>query len=115
MTHEPADRRAARRLRSPFDRATALVWLGLLAAPSIDALARDAEARGPRRENRAAVPWPGWPHDSAEIAALPRALEARFGDTFGLRDRLLRWRSRLYLEVAGLSPTPQHVLDRSGG
>jgi len=87
-------------------------FIGMSAAPLVDQFARDAEVRGPRLERRAAAPAVEWPVSPAEVLSLPRRIEARHADTFGLRDKLLRERGRLHWFGLGRSPAP--IVDLGG-
>lgn len=81
-----------------------------LAAPSIDALVRSDEARGPAPEQRVAEPLPPLPHGVWTLAPFPPAYERHFNDTLGLRDRLLRWHSIVQMLGFGISSAPSMVV-----
>jgi len=88
------------------DASLAAGFLLAVFAPAIDQITRDDEARGPEPERREAASAPEFPPRSLKAALrLPVEWEPHYMDTFGLRDRLLRARSRLHWFGMGLSPT----------
>lgn len=97
--------------RKAFDVAVILLFLGGIAAPLVDQIVRSDEARGPSRENRQAAPKPAFRLDLETLTAYPERYETWYDDTFGLRDRLLRWNSLEKLSL-GVSPTPKVLLGR---
>ncbi|MBL8860408.1 MAG: hypothetical protein JNK02_00205, partial [Planctomycetes bacterium] len=111
LPHEPP--RAAPTRKGTVDAITVGSILLLLLAPTIDACLRDAEARGPRaNEMRTAAEFPGTPETARAWLAMPRRIEAWFGDVLGLRDVLIRWHSIEDLLVFGRSPTENATVGR---
>jgi hypothetical protein len=97
--------------RKAFDGAAIALFLVAISAPLADELVRSDAARGPAPENRQAAPKPEFRLDLATLTAYPERYEAFYGDTFGLRDQLLRWHSIEKLTL-GVSPTPKILLGR---
>jgi hypothetical protein len=91
-----------------------LLFLAAIYAPTADLLVRDDEVRGPAPEFRNPAPKPGWPSTPEELYKFPAHYEAHFGDTFGLRDKLLRWNSYEKYFRLGTSPTKSQVVGRDG-
>lgn len=100
--------------RRILNAATAVLFLGALAAPGIDEIVRPDAARDPTPELRSASPRPRAPASLADLETWPARFEAYHADTFGLRDRILRERSRLYLFGLGIAPSTSLVLGREG-
>lgn len=92
--------------RRVLDRLAVGAFALLLAAPSIDRVVRDDEARSTVRENRAPAARPLAPSGTGEVSRFPAAFEAWVADTLGLRDLLLRARARLVWTVFARSPSP---------
>jgi alginate O-acetyltransferase complex protein AlgJ len=103
-----------RSARTAVECGTLALFLVGLYAPLADQCIRPASVREPTNENRPARPMPTLPKTSAELAQFPAAFEAHHADTFGLRDVLLRWNSRMKLDVFHVSPAPTLLLDSSG-
>jgi alginate O-acetyltransferase complex protein AlgJ len=100
--------------RSAIEGATLALFLAALYAPFADQCIRPASVREPTNENRSTRPHPGMPRTPAELYRFPERFEAHFSDTFGLRDVLLRWNSRVKLDLLHVSPTPTLVIDDAG-
>ncbi len=90
------------------------LFAAALCAPTVDAFVRPVEARGPAPERRPAAPAPAPPTNLRELLELPEQLDAHFRDTFGLRDRLLRWNSLVKYFALGVSPTERAYVGREG-
>ncbi len=104
-----AARRAARsdleNARRAFDWALIALFVAALGAPTLDAWLRPLAERTPaRRELRKPVEWPAAPASAAQLARYPPQLDTWFKDRMGLRDRLLRLRSRVRALGFGVSP-----------
>ncbi len=88
-----------------FDGVLIALFVAALGAPTIDAGLRPlAERTAAAREMRNPVEWPGVPRSLAELAHEPGAIDAWFRDRMGLRDKLLRLRSRVRALGFGVSP-----------
>lgn len=82
-------------------------FLLLLGAPWIDLAVRDDEARSPREpELRSPEKRPELKWDARALWKYPTQYEKYFQDSFGLRDRLLRWHSLQTLALFNTSPSP---------
>ncbi len=103
--HRPSPRAA---------RLLVLLFLGALLAPWIDALARPADERGPVVEGRTAEEFPPWTWESLRRQNFASRFELAFTDHLGLRDVLLRWQSRLRLDVWDCSPSPVVLVGKRG-
>ncbi len=103
-----------RKARTAVECGTLVLFLAALYAPLVDQFVRPASVREPLNENRKARPRPAFPTTARQMSAFPEAYEAHHADTFGLRDVLLRWNSRVKLGVFGQAPTPTLVIDDSG-
>lgn len=107
--------RASWRWKGAVDGALVAGFLLALLAPAIDVLARPVDVRSVEYfENRASRPWPEAPTSLATLNAWPDAFDAWQGDRFGLRDRLMRWRSIVRLEAFGVSPHPAADVGKDG-
>lgn len=103
---------AAKVARARLDLATVAAFALCVAAPAADLVARPVQARLPDAERRAAAPMPPLPRTFEDLETFPRAFEARFLDTFGLRDVLLGASSLVQLEVFHRSPVKRALLGR---
>lgn len=92
--------------------ATIVLFAGCLLAPTVDMWIRPASRRDPSPELRTAAPAPAIPKDGSQVFAFPRAFDAHWNDTFGLRDVLLRAHSMFCVFGLGVAPSRQHVLGR---
>jgi len=107
--------RAPTSARITRDRLVVLLFLGALAAPWADELVRTDEARGPlAREHRMPSSKPALVLEPRALHKFPSTYEAYFKDTFGLRDRLLRWHALQSLDLFGVSPTDQVLIGKDG-
>jgi len=105
--------RSSERVRR--DLLVVLLFLAALGAPWVDELVRTDDARGPlQREHRPPSPKPALVLEPRALHKFPSAYEAYFKDTFGLRDRLLRWHTLQSLGLFGVSPTDQVLLGKQG-
>lgn len=94
-------------------RALLAAFLLALAAPWIDTLVRDDDARSPREpELRGAERKPELKWDGRALWKYPGQYEKYFQDSFGLRDKFLRWHSLQTLSVFDTSPSPLVFLGR---
>jgi hypothetical protein len=100
------------RPRVLLDTVTLLAFLGAIVAPIVDAWVRPDSARGTAREERAPAPRPEFQLQSRELATFPERYEAYFNDSFGLRDKLLRWHSLEKVLLFAASPTGELYLGR---
>jgi hypothetical protein len=92
--------------RRAVDAVLVLAFLGAIYAPFADELIRPASARSPAtREFRTPAPKPELPHDTVSLTEFPQKYENYFNDSYGLRDKLLRWHSLEKVFVFGVSPT----------
>ena len=95
--------------RKAVDTTVIALFLAGISAPLADRILRSDEARGPARENRQPAPKPVLALDLPTLTAYPERYEDWYGDTFGLRDVLLRWNAIEKLSL-GVSPTPKVLL-----
>jgi hypothetical protein len=84
--------------------ATVLVTSSLLAMP-LAAQLTGYQGGGFTLENRALAPEPGWPHDRAELLALPHLTDAWLSDHFGFRETLVHANTRLRYALFHEAPT----------
>ncbi|MBK8179578.1 MAG: hypothetical protein IPK67_11975 [Planctomycetes bacterium] len=98
-----------------FDGLTVLVFLALIAAPTLDLELRPDSARSPEeRELRPPAEKPGRPATTQEAMLWPGRYEQYFKDSFGLRDVLLRWNSMVKVFALGVSPSSEVYFGREG-
>lgn len=110
MAAQRERRIGAERARRAFDGGLIALFLAALLAPTIDAFSRPLAERTPaRRELRFPVEWPAAPASAAQLARYPAQLDGWFKDRMGLRDRLLRLRSRV--RALGLRVSPLEEID----
>jgi hypothetical protein len=103
------------RWRWILDSLAALLFLAALAAPTIDTWVRPDAARSPEvYELRTPAPKPELPRTTKALVTYGEEYEAYFKDSFGLRDRLLRWNSMLEVFVYGVSPHHVAYFGRDG-
>jgi len=103
------------RARTVFNCCTLALFAAALCAPSVDQLLRPASERDPRsNEDREPAPRPPLPQSFPALSAFPRAYDAWYSDTFGLRDLLLRWNSRVCWQGLGASPNETAVQGTNG-
>lgn len=100
------------RSRRRLDVALIALFAVALAAPAADHLARPSAREDVLRERRLPAPIPARPVDLASARAFPSGFESWWGDAFGLRDVLLKLRSRVAIEGFGVSPSSDVVLGR---
>jgi hypothetical protein len=103
--------RGARRRRPAL---LVLVFLAGLLAPAAERLAQSGADGSTEAELRSAAQLAPWSWEPAAIQAWPRALEAHFADTFGLRTPLLRWNSLLQIGLFELFPSGSMYLGGDG-
>ncbi len=96
--------------RTVFDRATIALFLAALLAPTADLFLRPDAPRNTLREGRAPAPRPSLAMDPDVLARFPERCDAWFNDTFGLRDRLVRWNSIEKIELLQVSPSPKTIV-----
>lgn len=100
------------RLRSGFDALAITLFAVALVAPAIDSVARPQARADVAVERRAPNALPERPRDMAQLQLYPRRFEAWWGDALGLRDVLLRLKSRVSILGFGVSPSASAVLGR---
>src|SRR5258705_14011622 len=83
--------------------------LAAICAPTLDQLLRPASVRSVQVEFREPAPRPVLALERAPLLAYPGQFNQWYGDSFGLRDKLIRWHNLLYWFRLGLSPTDQLV------
>lgn len=96
--------------RAILDLILIVAFLAAIYAPLVDERIRPDEARGPAPELRLPAPKPSLSFDAEVIHAFPERYEAYYADTFGLRDKLLRWHSIEKLFLFDVSPTSKVIL-----
>src|SRR5690349_15457638 len=107
--------RAARLARRALDSLTALVFLLVMAAPTVDHCVRPDSERSPElRERRKPAPEPDLPSSLETYVAYPASYEAFYKDDLGLRDQLLRWNSIVKVFVFNVSPAPIAYIGKDG-
>jgi hypothetical protein len=96
-----------------FDTTTITLFVLALLAPTTDQLVRPDEARDSSlAEQRKPEPRPALPTSMSELARFPKSYEGHYEDTFGLRDKLLRWNG---IERAlGLGVVPAKTVELAG-
>lgn len=99
---------------SIFDRILIAGFAFVLLAPTIDRFLRSDAQRAPTLELRPVAPPPTTPDGLLDLLALPRAFEAHWNDTFGLRDKFLRWHSIVKLFGLGVAPNAQQLIGKDG-
>lgn len=102
------------RPRRRFDLALIALFAAALAAPAVDHAARPSARDDVLRERRLPAAFPAAPTDLRAAREFPAGFEAWWNDAFGLRDVLLRWRSRAAIEGWRVSPSSDVVLGREG-
>jgi hypothetical protein len=101
-----------RPIRRTLDVALAAGFAAALLAPASAWLCDGIAPSRRLPEERMSTSLPAAPRDLAGISEWPRGFEAWFGDALGLRTALLELRSRVDMEVFGVSPTSEVVLGR---
>ena len=97
-------------LRSAGDLALSLAFAAAIVLPLAQQLARGEEGGEVAREFRRPAPKPELPFDAAGLRAYPRAFDAWYGDSFGMRATLIRWHNVAKMIGLGVTPTPELVL-----
>lgn len=101
------------RLRARMDVGLTVLFLGALVAPTVDEYLRSPEARGPQKtELREPARRPVFFADPRTIKHFAGEYEDWYLDSFGLRDKLLRWGSIERLFLFGVSPTDSIVMGK---
>lgn len=101
------------RPRAANDLVTIVAFLAAICAPFLDLWIRPDAARNPeKREMRAPARMPPLSFDKAVLTAFPEQYEDYFNDSYGLRDKLLRWHSIEKVFLFGVSPTHDIYLGR---
>ncbi|TAJ25352.1 MAG: hypothetical protein EPO68_00135, partial [Planctomycetota bacterium] len=115
---ERATPSAAVRVASPSRRVADVALIALFAAaicaPLVDQFARPAAKRSVQVELRQPAPPPRLRFERAALLAFPKSFDLWCGDSFGLRDKLLRSRNALLWFGLRVSPTPQMMLGEGG-
>jgi hypothetical protein len=96
-----------------FDRLLVAVFAVAIGAPLAGTLAGLGDEVA-AEENREAAPWPGVPHDRAELNDWPAAFTKYFADRVAFRSPLVRWQARARVAWLKSSPTPDVLLGRNG-
>ncbi len=99
-----------------FESLSVLGFLLVIAAPTLDKWVRpDDSVRSPEKpELRMPAVCPPPPRTVRAFADYPAAYEAYFKDSFGLRDKLLRWNSIVKFLGFGVSPSADVYVGRKG-
>lgn len=98
-----------------LDRLVIATFLVALVAPSVDLFVRPRTARGPELyELRYSAPMPELDATLASFTAFPERFNAYFDDHFGLRDKLIRGHSIVYLFGVEVSPRRDLTLGGDG-
>ena len=99
-----------------FESLCVLGFLFVIAAPTFDKWVRpDDSVRSPEKaELRIPAVHPPPPRSLRAFADYPAAFEAYFKDSFGLRDKLLRWNSMVKFLGLGVSPSAEVYVGREG-
>ena len=95
-----------------LDTLTIACFLAAIVAPGVDLLLRPAAARSPRVELREAAPLPELDGELETWIRFPEAFQSYHDDSFGLRDKLLRWHNALRIFVLGTTPSARMVLGK---
>ncbi|MEQ1893738.1 MAG: hypothetical protein ABL998_14430 [Planctomycetota bacterium] len=102
-------------MRALLDRLTIVLFALALAAPTLDQLVRPDAARDCRQaERREPSPRPELSRRPGDWLLFPRRYEKHYQDTFGLRDRLLRWNAREQWFLLERSPSLLVARGREG-
>jgi len=100
-------------LRKLFDALGVALFLAALCAPTIDGFVRPDSARSPQiPERRYPEPRPEMPSSGLDWLRFPERYQAFHKDSFGLRDKLLRWNSVVQVFGLGVSPNPEVYLGK---
>ncbi len=86
----------------------------VLLAPTIDRFLRSDAQRAPTLELRPVARPPTTPHRLLDLLAFPRSFEAHWNDTFGLRDKFLRWHSIVKLFGLSVAPSSRYLIGKDG-
>ena len=97
-----------------LDRALIVAFLASIAAPTVDFFARPETRNQVRVEERTPARSPQIEPRQKSLNAFPEAYEAWFDDTFGLRDKLVRWHNIVEYDGFGISPNPQVFFGKQG-
>ena len=95
-----------------LDALTIICFLAAIVAPGVDQLLRPASARSPRVELRQGAPLPALDLELESWLRFPEAFQRYHDDSFGLRDKLLRWHNGLKVFVFGTTPSTRMVLGK---
>jgi len=95
-----------------LDALTIACFLAAIVAPGVDQLVRPPAARSPRVELRQPAPLPVLDAELETWIRFPEAFQSYHDDSFGLRDKLLRWHNALRVFVFGTAPSPRMVLGK---
>lgn len=111
--HEPRVDSAGAGVRRCFDALCVALFAAALCAPTVDTWVRPDSARSPQlAERRLPAPRPELPRSGLDWLRFPERYQAFHKDSFGLRDRLLRWNSLVQVLVLGVSPSSQVYLGK---
>jgi hypothetical protein len=101
-----------RPIRRSLDFALAAAFALALFGPAFSWLWSGVPTSRRLPEERLSAPFPKPPSDVIQLAGWARGFEDWFGDALGFRNVLLGLRSRVCVDVFGVSPTGACVLDR---
>ncbi len=100
------------RVRRSFDGLAIALFAVALIAPAVDSIARPGARADIAVERRVPNSLPERPRDLAQLQLYPRRFEAWWSDAVGLRDVLLRLKSRVSILGFGVSPSASAVIGR---
>jgi hypothetical protein len=100
-------------VRRCFDTICVALFAAALCAPSVDTWVRPDSARSPQlAERRLPAARPELPRSGLDWLRFPERYQTYHKDSFGLRDRLLRWNSLVQVLALGVSPSSQAYLGK---
>ncbi|HTF88588.1 MAG TPA: hypothetical protein VK843_09265 [Planctomycetota bacterium] len=101
--------------RRILDSLTIVLFLAVVVAPTVDLFLRPESVRSPEQaELRSPSPKPSPPKTLLAALKYPSQYESYFKDSFGLRDRLLRWNSIVKVFGYGVTPTSEVYFGKQG-
>lgn len=92
---------------------TAVLFLGLILLPLLVSLLGHRESTA-ATEKREMAPQPPWKLALDSFGQFSNLFEKYYGDSFGLRENLIRWNNRLRIGLFGESPVRGVKLGKSG-
>jgi alginate O-acetyltransferase complex protein AlgJ len=100
-------------MRASINRALAIIFLTTIVIPVAANLAGD-DGADREAENREMADFPVIDGSLRSVRRFPAGLDAWFADHFGFRSTLVRWSSRMSVDLLGASPSKSVVLGRDG-